>query len=99
MIYAVPCSFIPLVHVYFVYKCKCYTIIQITETEPAADIMEDDMDKEEEEGDDDYDTFLNEKGWPRQLHWWVPGRNEFLGKFVYVYKEMNVLKLDNIRTL
>ena len=49
-------------------KCKFYTIIQITETEPAADNMEDDMDEEEEEGDDDYEaatdlfnTFLNEK--------------------------------------
>ena len=68
MIYAVPCSFIHLVHVYFVYKCKFYTIIQITETEPAADNMEDDMDEEEKEEDDDYEaatdlfnTFLNEK--------------------------------------
>ena len=49
-------------------KCKFYTIIQITETEPAADNMEDDMDEEEEEGNDDYEaatdlfnTFLNEK--------------------------------------
>ena len=36
------------------------------------------------------------KGWPRQLYGWFPGPNECLGKFVYVYKGVNVLKLDNI---
>ena len=32
----------------------------------------------------------------KKFYGWFPGRNECLGKFVYVYKGMNVLKLDRI---